>query len=169
MNSYLVKKLTELDKYFIESRINHGVLTFDNIKVEFFRKSSIKTLNEFYQEFINNNRFDASRTKQVYKTTKATMDEYDKSVDIQAISENIFLIFIVWECTKKNLKDVTINKHLTYIKTVIKEIVRAGLLTGNPLGNAKFKLKPEKAVRTSLTVNEVKKYGCLLSMMKTNI
>lgn len=97
------------------------------------------------------------------------MDEYDKSVDIQAISENIFLIFIVWECTKKNLKDVTINKHLTYIKTVIKEIVRAGLLTGNPLGNAKFKLKPEKAVRTSLTVNEVKKYGCLLSMMKTNI
>lgn len=157
INSYLVKKLAQIDDYILGSKMNFGVLTFDKIKTEFFRKGSITTLNDFFQQFLETNKFDAKRTKQAYKTTKDTLDEFSDSIALGAISENLLVDFIEWERSKKKLKDVTIDKHLTHIKTIIKELVKAGLIIKNPIEYSRFKLKPEKANRISLTVEEVKK------------
>lgn len=157
INSYLVKKLTQLDQYILDSRLNHGLLTFEKIKTEFFRKGSISTLNAYYQEFIDSHKFDAPRTKQAYKTTKDTLDEFSPNIAIGTISEKLLNDFIDWERNTKKLKDVTIDKHLTHIKTIIKEVVKSGLLVKNPIEHSRFKIKPEKADRISLSIQEVKK------------
>lgn len=156
INSFLIKKLNQLDEFLLEARMNHGTITFDLIKTEFFRKGAVKTLNEFFKEYIENTKFDAARTKQAYSTSLQKIDEFNPSIPINSLSEKLINDFINWEKNTNNLKDVTIDKHLGHVKTIIKELIKVGLLNKNPIEHSRFKLKPEKADRTALTKEEVK-------------
>lgn len=155
INSFLNSRITELDKYIITSRINHGLLKFENLEKEFFRKGSVKTMNDFYRNFNVTNKFEAFRTKQAYETSLSLLDEFDSNIPLNSISEGLLNNYIEWEREVKKNKDVTIDKHLNHFKTIVKEIYKAGLLAKNPLEHARLKVKPEKAERTALTKKEV--------------
>jgi integrase len=161
INSFLVRKVAHLNDYLIESKINHGYITFERIKAEFFKKGSVATFNDFFDHFLDTHKFQAVRTKQAYSTTRDNINEFSQRIPLSSISEKLISDFIEWERSIKKIKDVTIDKHLTHIKTIVKEIVNSGLLPKNPLEHSRFNLKPEKASRTSLNKEEVKKIWTL--------
>ncbi|REG92141.1 site-specific integrase [Algoriphagus antarcticus] len=157
INSFLISKLGKLNEFLVLSTTSGRILTFDLIKSQFFMKGEVNTLNQFYTKYIKERDFDSTRTRQAYLTTLDTLNEYNSSIPIISISESLINQFIEWERRTKDLKDVTIDKHLTHLKTIVKSLTRDGFLVRNPLENIQFKVRPEKADRTSLSNEEVAK------------
>lgn len=162
INSYLISKVAALNEFLVLSKTTGKIVTFDLIRSRFFMKGEIETLNDYYRSFIKKHSFESSRTRQAYQTTLSNLDEFNPSVSFNSISESLINEFITWEREKKKIKDVTIDKHLTHIKTVIKFLTQEGFLMVNPIQHSRFKVKPEKAERVSLTEQELKVIGNLV-------
>jgi len=162
INSFLITKLGKLNDFLVQSTVTGRILTFDLIKTQFFMRGEVSTLNQFYDRYIKERDFESTRTRQAYETTLDTLSQYNSSIPIQSISESLINQFIDWERKTKKLKDVTIDKHLTHIKTIVKALSKNGFLVRNPIENIQFKVRPEKADRTSLSNEEVVKLGDLL-------
>ena len=155
INSFLIGKLSKLNDFLVQSTTTGRILTFDLIKTQFFMKGEVNTLNQFYEKYIKERDFDSTRTRQAYLTTLDTLNVYNHSIPIHSISESLVNQFIDWERKEKKLKDVTIDKHLTHLKTIVKSLTKEGFLVRNPLENVQFKVRPEKAERISLSNEEI--------------
>lgn len=154
-NSFLINKLSKLNEFLVVASIEGKALSFDIIKSQFFMKGEISTFNQFYSSYLKNRKFESFRTRQAYETTLDNLNEFKSSIPLNSLSESFVNQFIDWERASKKLKDVTIDKHLTHIKTVIKDLVKEGFLSRNPIESVQFKVRPEKANRVSLTQEEV--------------
>lgn len=162
INSFLISKLGKLNDFLVLSTTSGRILTFDLVKSQFFMRGEVSTLNQFYGKYIKERDFESTRTRQAYETTLDNLSEYNSSIPIPSISESLINQFIDWERKTKKLKDVTIDKHLTHIKTIVKALTKDGFLVRNPIENCQFKVRPEKADRTSLSNGDIEKLEGLI-------
>lgn len=156
INSHLITKLSSLNDFLLKGKTTGRVLTFDLIKKEFFKQGDIQTFNKFFEKYISTHKFEKPRTKMAYQTSLTTLNEFNSNIPFKNFTAALITDFIEWERSVKKKKDVTIVKHYRHISSIAKFASVEGLLHRNPLEGSKFKLKPEKANRVSLTEDELK-------------
>ncbi len=166
LNDYIRLKLLK------DARINKEKPTKTEFiaKIEAFllKQKSTESLMQYIDRFIrdtvegkrlNNGALHTHRSVQRYKTTQSILKEYNelarKEIDFETIDMMFYNDFIEFMASVKDYTPATMGKHITTLKTFLKEATEIGINTNLKYQSKGFKAFETESYSIALTPNEI--------------
>lgn len=143
--------------------ITNSILTDKTLTVSEFEKQfygvQIKNTSffDFMEMFLNSDALSAYKagSVQIYVTQTSKIKKFRSEFNITDIDAVFIRSYESFMYSKLNNKKNTVNKSLSWLRTILNRAIDHGIIQENPFTKYKIKLQKEKGNRIALSLNDI--------------